>query len=135
MKTFDGIQKFTSHIFLIRFQVNDARFQNGVQYIIIIVRIGHWFFNMCIRIFWRQSIYVLATILLANHYHNISSKTFILRDRYKRFSSNGLQENRLLRLCVLSEKRTVKITTVLCWDNTHKLYKRFSCKLVLENLL
>ena len=43
----------------------------------------------------RQSIYVLATISLANHYHNISSKAFILRDRYNRFSSNGLQENLL----------------------------------------
>ena len=29
-----------------------------------------------------QSIYVFATISLANHYHNISSKAFILRDRY-----------------------------------------------------
>ena len=43
----------------------------------------------------RQSIYVLATISLANHYQNISSKAFILRDCYKRFSSNGLQENLL----------------------------------------
>ena len=48
----------------------------------------------------RQSIYVLATISLANNYHNISSKAFILRDRYKRFCSNGLQENLLLILCV-----------------------------------
>ena len=74
----------------------------------------------------RQNIYFLATISLANHYHNMSSKTFILRDRYKRFSSNGLQENVLLRLCVLSEKRTVIIKTVLFWDNTCKLYKRNS---------
>ena len=40
----------------------------------------------------RQSIYALATISLPDQYHNIS-KAFILRDRYKRFSSNGLQEN------------------------------------------
>ena len=67
----------------------------------------------------RQSIYVFATISLANHYHNISGKSFILTDHCKKFSSNVLQKNLLLSLCVLSQNTTVIITTVLFWDNTH----------------
>ena len=38
----------------------------------------------------RQSIYILATISFANHYHNITCKAFILTDSYWRYSCKHL---------------------------------------------
>ena len=85
-------------------------------------------------IFWSRSIYVLATISLANHYHNISGKAFVQTEYYKRFSGNALPEFLLKRLCVLSQKRTDVIITVLFWDNIHNLYKRNSGKHLLTRI-
>ena len=106
-----------------------SRFTPSAQLIIlyifsyIVYNTKYWrAFNFDGQHMKRQSIYILATISLANHYHNDSSKAFILRDRYKRFSGNGLPENLLQGLCVLSQKRTVIIATVLFCDNTHNPY-------------
>ena len=91
-----------------------------------------------------QSIYVFATISLANHYHNITGKAFILCNRLlpgdilkqacQSFSG---------KKCVWYPKREqFKLITFLFWDNTHtyiiftketlaSLYKNISGKILL----
>ena len=60
--------------------------------------------------------FFFETISLANHYHDITGKAFILTDCYRKFSSKCLPVSMIKIACVLLQKRTDKIITALFWE-------------------